>query len=153
VDADARDWVLVTDRSLELERLVEWATRDDCGAVVSFIGTVRNSSTHGHDVIALEYESDESLAVPRIEAVLAEARVRWPEAVTLGAHHRTGLVALGGTTVAVVAASPHRTAAFEAARFLIDAVKRTVPMWKREIWEGGSAWSEEAVPILDVDAL
>jgi molybdopterin synthase catalytic subunit len=120
---------------------------------VSFSGTVRSSSTTGHEIVALEYETEASLAIPRIREVLDEARRRWPRVETLGVHHRIGRVELGDPTVLVVAASAHRTEAFEAARYCIDVVKRTVPMWKREIWEGGSAWSQEATPILSVHEL
>jgi molybdopterin synthase catalytic subunit len=119
--------------------------------VVTFCGTARSSSTTGHEIQALEYETSVELAESRIAEVVALARTRWPEIGAVAVHHRVGLVGLMEPAVVVVVSSPHRQEAFEAARFCIDTVKRCVPMWKREIWEGGAAWSAEAQPILSVD--
>jgi molybdopterin synthase catalytic subunit len=145
------DWVSVTSLPLSPDDLAAWAVRPDCGAVVTFCGTARSSSTTGHDIKALEYETSEELAEDRIAEVVASARTRWPEIGNVAVHHRVGVVALSQPAVVVVVSSPHRQEAFEAAQFCIDTVKRCVPMWKREVWEGGSAWSEEAQPILRVE--
>jgi molybdopterin synthase catalytic subunit len=145
------DWVSVSSLPLSSDELVAWAVRPECGAVVSFCGTARSSSSTGHDIQALEYETSVELAEARIAEVVASARARWPEIGAVAVHHRVGLVALREPAVVVVVSSPHRQEAFQAAQFCIDTVKRCVPMWKREIWEGGSAWSAEAQPILSVD--
>lgn len=144
------DWVAVSPRSISSDELSTWARRPTCGAVVTFVGVVRSTSTTGHDITSLEYETSEELAEQRIAEVVAEARRRWPELGPIAVHHRVGSVALGEAAVVVVVASPHRHDAFEGAKFCIDAVKVAVPMWKREVWEGGAEWSEEARDIVNV---
>ncbi len=141
----------MTASTLSADELTAWAVRPHCGAVVTFCGTARTSSTTGHDIQALEYETSVELAEARIADVIAAARTRWPEIAAVAIHHRIGHVALAEPAVVIAVSSPHRQEAFEAAQFCIDTVKRCVPMWKREMWEGGSAWSEEAEPILRVD--
>lgn len=145
------DWVDVTPSPLSSDDLVAWAVRPECGAVVTFCGTARSSSTTGHEIEALEYETSVELAEARIAEVIASARSRWPEIGAVAIHHRVGVVAVREPAVVVVVSSPHRREAFEAAQFCIDTVKRCVPMWKREVWEGGSAWSAEAQDIMSVD--
>lgn len=143
------DWVSVTALPLSPDELSSWVGGPSSGATVTFCGTVRNSSTTGHDIVSLEYETSQELAERRIFDVIEVARSRWPMLGGVAIHHRVGPVELGGVAVVVAVASPHRQEAFEAARFCIDAVKKTVPMWKREVWEGGSTWSEEASDIVD----
>jgi molybdopterin synthase catalytic subunit len=144
------DWILVTPDALSLSGAVAWATRANCGAIVTFSGVVRDHSRAHEGVTALEYEADHQLADRRMREIVHEARSRWPHLEAVALHHRVGMVALSEPTVLVVASSPHRDVAFEAARFCIDTLKRSVPMWKREYWPGGSAWSEETSPLLDV---
>jgi molybdopterin synthase catalytic subunit len=150
VAAAERDWIEVTAEELNVADISAWATRPQCGALVTFCGTVRNSSSTGQDIIALEYDTADDLARSRMGAVVAEARRRWPDIEAIAAHHRTGRVELGGVVVVVVVSSPHRREAFAAAEYCIDTIKTTVPMWKREHWVGGSVWSQEATPIADV---
>lgn len=147
-DSSIVDWVSVSPSPLSQESLAAWAVRPECGAVVTFCGTARTSSTTGHEIQALEYETSVELAEARITEVVALARTRWPEIGAVAVHHRVGVVAVSEPAVVVAVSSPHRQEAFAAAEFCIDTVKRSVPMWKREIWDGGSAWSEEAQPIL-----
>jgi molybdopterin synthase catalytic subunit len=142
-------WVLVTPDELSLETLTTWATRPNCGAVVTFSGVVRDNSTARANVIALEYETSTELAEKRIHELIDEARVRWTSLEAIAIHHRIGRVELSEATVVVVVSSPHRDDAFDAARYCIDTLKVSVPMWKREIWEGGSAWSDDSSPILN----
>lgn len=146
--ADSFDWVAICDDALEAAVLDQWARRPEFGAVVTFSGTPRTTSSSGHAVTALEYETDATLAEMRMAAVIEEARARWPDVGAVALHHRVGEVALRESAVVVVVSAPHRQSAFEAARFCIDALKRSVPMWKREIWDGGSAWSEEGQSIV-----
>jgi molybdopterin synthase catalytic subunit len=147
----SKNWVSVTSEQLSLDALSDWATRADCGAIVSFSGVVRNASSARNDVQALEYETSEELAERRLDQIIDEARRRWPTLGAVGIHHRTGRVKLSETTVLVVVSSPHRAEAFDAARYCIDTLKVSVPMWKRELFEGGSAWSEESSPIVNVE--
>jgi molybdopterin synthase catalytic subunit len=145
----ATTWVAVTESPLSSDELSAWVVRPSCGAVVTFSGVVRDHSRARDDVIALEYETSTKLAEQRINEIVAVAREKWPSLEAVAIHHRIGKVELSETTVIVAVSSPHRSDAFDAARFCIDTLKETVPMWKREIWEGGSAWSEETSPLLD----
>ena len=147
---DENDWVAVSSAALDCEALSSWVTRPQCGGVVTFQGTARSSSTTGHEIIELEYETSDELAVARMREVVRVARDRWPTLGAVAVHHRVGTVALEQPAVVVAVSAPHRQEAFEAARFCIDAVKASVPMWKREVWAGGSAWSQEAHDIVEV---
>jgi molybdopterin synthase catalytic subunit len=120
---------------------------------VVFSGTARDHSIGRDGVQALEYEAYEEQALPRMAAIAAEARRRWPELGRLALLHRTGPVPLGTAAVVVVASAPHRGEAFDAARFIIDALKATVPIWKRETWEGGESWGLEAQHLVELDDL
>lgn len=144
---ESLDWVAVSDSSLDASELTAWATRPECGAVVTFSGNARTTSTTGHEIVELVYDSEVPLAESRIREVLAVARERWPQVVAIAIHHRIGTVKVTEPAVVVVVSSPHRRESFEAAEFCIDAVKSSVPMWKREVWEGGSAWSAEGKAI------
>jgi molybdopterin synthase catalytic subunit len=146
----ASTWVAITEAPLSSDELSAWVVRPNCGAVVTFSGVVRDHSRAHNDVVALEYETSPELAEKRINEIVAVARERWPSLEAVAIHHRVGTVELSDTTVVVVVSSPHRADAFDAARFCIDTLKETVPMWKREIWVGGSAWSEDTSPLLDV---
>ena len=111
------------------------------GAVVTFLGTTRETSPGDpRPVAALEYEAYESMAVGEMEAIARDAQARFGP-LGIAMVHRTGRVALGEPSVAVVVAAPHRGAAFDACRFAIDALKSRVPVWKREIYrDGEAAW-------------
>ena len=142
-------WVSVTEARLSSEELSAWAVRPNCGAVVTFSGVVRDHSHARDAVFALEYETSAELAERRINEIVAVARERWPSLEAVAIHHRIGQIELSEVAVVVAVSSPHRADAFDAARFCIDTLKQTVPMWKREHWAGGSAWSEETSPLLD----
>jgi molybdopterin synthase catalytic subunit len=121
-----------------LERAVK---TDAHGAVVTFLGTTRETSPDDpRPVAALEYEAYESLAVAEMERIAEETRARFGP-LGIAMVHRTGRVALGEPSVAVVVAAPHRGAAFDACRYAIDALKSRVAVWKREVYrDGGAAW-------------
>jgi molybdopterin synthase catalytic subunit len=146
----ASTWVAVTEAPLSSDELSAWVVRPNCGAVVTFSGVVRDHSRARDDVVALEYETSPKLAEQRINQIVVVARERWPSLEAVAIHHRIGKVDLSEITVIVAVSAPHRSDAFDAARFCIDTLKGSVPMWKREIWEGGSAWSEETSPLLDI---
>ena len=146
----SRDWIDVTERPLSLEVLSAWAARPHCGAVVTFAGVVRDSSEGREGIEALEYETQVDLATARIGDVVAAARVRWPALEAIGVHHRIGRVELGEVAVVVAVSSPHRGEAFAGGQFCIDELKATVPLWKRDVWAGGSDWSRDAHPLRDV---
>jgi molybdopterin synthase catalytic subunit len=147
--APTSDWISITEHPLSPDELSNWVVRPNCGAVVTFSGVVRDHSSSRENVIALEYETNAALAQQRLHDVVDEARKRWPALERVAVHHRIGRVELSVSTVVVAVSAPHRDVAFEAARFCIDALKASVPMWKRELWEGGSAWSDETFPIVN----
>ncbi len=115
-----------------------------------FTGTARDHAEGRPGVHRLEYEAYEHAAVTRLWAVLTEVRRRWPEVGRVALLHRTGVVEIGDEAVVVAVSAPHRGEAFEAARFAIDELKRTVPIWKRESWEGGESWGLEAQHLTEV---
>lgn len=144
------DWVALTAGELPVEAAARFVTRADCGATVTFTGSARDHAPGRPGVHRLEYEAYEGPAVDRLRAVAAETRRRWPEVRRVALLHRTGEVAIGDAAVVVSVSSPHRDAAFEAARFAIDELKRTVPIWKREVWAGGESWGLEAQHLTEV---
>ncbi|MBK5223599.1 MAG: molybdenum cofactor biosynthesis protein MoaE [Acidimicrobiia bacterium] len=147
---DSDTWVGLTDETLPLGHAAEWVVRDDCGAVVVFSGTARDHAEGRPGVSLLEYEAYAEQAVPRLAAIADEARIRWPGVGRIALLHRTGPVPVGESAVVVAVSSPHRAEAFDAARFGIDALKSTVPIWKRETWDGGDSWGLEAQHITEV---
>lgn len=118
-----------------------------------FTGNVRDSSEGRPGVSALEYEAYEEEVEVRLAALALEARCRWPEVGRLAVHHRVGVLRVGECSVVVAASAPHREEAFAAARFCIEGVKLTIPIWKRETWEGGQEWSSCSHPVEDAAAL
>lgn len=154
VDAGQEDtWVALTGDPLTIGAAADWAARPDCGAVVVFAGTVRDRSAGRPGVERLEYEAYESQVEPRLEAIVEEARQHWPTLGRVALLHRTGVLGVGDAAVVVAASAPHRPECFAAARFCIDTVKATVPIWKREAWAGGEDWgrcdqeADDAVPL------
>jgi len=132
--------------------VADWAVLPSCGAVVTFTGTARDHSEGRPDVSALAYEAYEEQIAPRFGAIVREARARWPALGRVAILHRTGPVAIGEASVVVATSAPHREDAFEAARWCIDTLKRTAPIWKRETWAGGESWGLDARDLTDVTA-
>lgn len=147
------DWLGLSAEALPVTEALDWAHRPDCGAVVLFSGVARDHSSDRTGVDRLEYEAYEAQVEPRLGALAAEARTRWPELGRLVMLHRVGELVVGDSAVVVVASSPHRPEAFAAARFCIDALKATIPIWKRERWDQGESWGLEAQHILEPDDL
>jgi len=141
------DWIALTGEPLPIDAATTWATTPGSGAVVVFLGVVRDHADGRAGVTSLTYEAYEEEAVAKLASVAAAAREQWPVIDRVALLHRTGDLALSEASVAVVVSSPHRAEAFEAARFCIDTLKETVPIWKREHWEGGSDWGTGAHPV------
>jgi len=144
------DWVALSEGELPAAEAAAWVVRADCGAVVTFTGTARDHAPGRPGVHRLEYEAYEEHAVTRMTALLAAARRQWPTIGRVALVHRTGTVGLSEAAVVVAVSAPHRAEAFEAARFAIDELKRTVPIWKREAWAGGESWGLEAQHLTEV---
>jgi molybdopterin synthase catalytic subunit len=144
------DWVGLSAEPIPVGRAVAWAERPHCGAVVLFTGTVRDHAEGRPGVSALEYEAYSEEVLPRLSAIVAEARRRWADLGRVAVVHRVGSLSVGETSVLIVVSAPHRAEAFAAARFCIDTVKTTVPIWKRETWEGGSDWALCSHPVDEV---
>jgi molybdopterin synthase catalytic subunit len=135
------EWIAISEGPLPVDAAWKWAGIPECGGIVTFCGTVRDHSDGRARVTSLEYEAYEEQVVPRLAAVAATARTRWPQIGRLALLHRVGRLVVGEVAVVVVASTPHRAEAFATAQFCIDTLKHTVPIWKRETWEGGSDWS------------
>lgn len=123
--------------ALDIAALVAQIRRADCGAVVTFEGSTR-SPNDGKQVARLTYEAYEQRATAQLQALAQQASETFGVAGVV-ALHRTGDVPIGEPSVVVACAAPHRTEAFEAARWLIDTIKAEVAVWKREIFEDGSS--------------
>lgn len=144
------DWIAITAETLDPAAASVWAVRPGCGGVVTFTGTVRDHAEGRPGVVSLEYEAYQEQAEAKMAELAGEARRRWPELGRLALLHRVGLLAVEEPSVVVVASAPHRGSAFEAARWCIDTLKETVPIWKRESWAGGHDWgtgAREVVPL------
>jgi molybdopterin synthase catalytic subunit len=143
-------WLGLSGDTLPVAEAYEWAVQPNCGAVVLFSGTARDHSEGRPDVSVLEYEAYDEQVVPRLAALADEVRVRWPTVGRIAMVHRTGPVPVGESAVIAVVSAPHRDEAFEAARFCIDALKATVPIWKRETWRDGESWGLESQHVTEV---
>ena len=147
VSAKGDNWLELTSEPLPAERALAWVQRPSCGAVACFVGTVRDHAEGRTGVQAIDYEAYSDQVLPRFEAIVTAARERWPEIGRAVVWHRVGRLELGAASVIVVVSTQHRAEAFEACRYLIDTLKATAPIWKRETWEGGTDWSPTARPI------
>lgn len=148
VEKSDDNWFEITSDPLSVGTVYDWAVRPDCGAVVVFSGTVRDHADENGErrdgVTHLEYEAYDEQVVPRFRAITHEARLRWPSIGRVALVHRVGRLELGESSVLTVVSAPHRPDAFAAARFAIDALKASAPIWKREEWSGGSSWGTGA---------
>ena len=133
--------VSVSDEPIDTGAMIREVGRPDSGATVLFLGTVRDHSPGKTGVSHLDYEVYSEMVEPKISEIVGEAADRWP-ILAAAVEHRSGVVIVGETSVAVAVATAHRSDAFEAARFIIDELKQRAPIWKKEYWEGGADWSE-----------
>jgi molybdopterin synthase catalytic subunit len=135
---------LVRDR-IDAQGVLARVKRGEDGAAVVFEGVVRNQ-TRGRRTLYLDYEAYEGMALAQMEA-LAEQALKQFQVREVALVHRLGRLEIGETSVLVVVASAHRAAAFDACHWLIDTLKRTVPIWKKEYFEDGAVWADgEAFP-------
>jgi len=128
--------VQLTTEPIDYTALTESVRSDQAGAVVLFLGTVREM-TQGRRTVALDYEAYSGMAEAKMSDLVAEATRLWP-VISAGIVHRLGHLELGDVSVAVAVSTPHRHQAFEAGKYLIDRLKEVVPIWKKENWDDGS---------------
>jgi len=139
--------IALTHDPIDTEDLLRAVTSPQAGAVVLFLGTVREM-TAGRQTVALDYECYPEMAERKMAELEAQAQERWP-IVKCAIVHRLGLLKLGEASVAVAVSTAHRDAAFEAGKWLIDTLKQVVPVWKKENWaDGGSEWVHPGLPPL-----
>ena len=132
----------ITELVLDPNRVVDAVSGDGDGAVVTFLGLVRDHN-QGRRVTHLIYEAYDALAIKALDRIVTEAAEQWPS-VRLAIHHRTGRLEIGEASVVIAAASAHRADAFAASRYAIERIKQIVPIWKHEYFEGGDTWIEGA---------
>ncbi|MCE2998087.1 MAG: molybdenum cofactor biosynthesis protein MoaE [Cyclobacteriaceae bacterium] len=130
--------ITLTDQPLDINQITQLAHSPDAGAVNVFVGTVR-ANTQAKKVMRLEYEAYEPMAVSEIQKIVDVAKLKWP-VKKIAVSHRVGILTVGEVAVVVAVATPHRKESFEACQFIIDSLKQTVPIWKKEIFEGGEEW-------------
>jgi molybdopterin synthase catalytic subunit len=130
--------ITLSGTSLDVQQIIQAATRLQAGAVNAFIGTVRDNAK-GKQVLRLEYEAYESMAVAEIQKIVDAAAAKWPlQAYAIS--HRVGVLQPGDIAVVVAVSTPHRADSFAACQYIIDTLKETVPIWKKEVLEDGEEW-------------
>ncbi len=135
----------LTHEPIDYTQLTERVRSDQAGAVVLFLGTVREM-TGDRQTLALDYDAYPEMAQAQMQRLVDEVQQRWP-VTGVAVAHRLGHLELGDISVAAAVSSPHRAQAFEAGRFLIDELKGRVPIWKKENWADGSTeWVHPGVP-------
>ena len=131
--------ISLTHSPLDPVAILAQVASNDAGAVVLFLGTTREF-TKGRQTASLDYECYPQMAEAKLAELEAQAREKWP-LVHVAIVHRLGRLGLGEASIAIAVSSPHRQAAFEAGKWLIDSIKEDVPIWKQENWsDGTSEW-------------
>jgi molybdopterin synthase catalytic subunit len=136
--------VELTRQRIRAKSLVEWVRTAEAGALITFDGCVRNHS-HGRRTLYLEYEAYEVMALGKMREIAAQMSTKFAiDRVAMV--HRLGRLEIGETSVFIAVSAAHRAPAFEACRFAIDTLKRTVPIWKKEYFADGAVWAEGEIP-------
>jgi molybdopterin synthase catalytic subunit len=128
----------LSEQPLSVQDAIDEVASPDAGAIATFVGTTRRRS-RDRDVVRLEYEAYEGMAEAEMERIAGELRAKH-DVHEVAIHHRVGVVGIGETSVVIAISAPHRAAALEACREAIDTLKQTVPLWKKEVYEGGEEW-------------
>ncbi len=137
-------WVELTAGPIDPRAVEARVAHAGAGAVCTFHGVTRDHNL-GREVGHLEYEAYPAMALPALDRIAADIAARWPGA-RAALVHRVGRLEIGEASVVIAVSAPHRAAAFEACRYAIDALKTTVPIWKKEVWADGEAWIEGVAP-------
>ncbi len=128
----------LTQDPIELRELTDFVADPGAGAMTTFVGATRNTND-GRQVIRLEYECYAGMAEKEMVKIATEVLTRWP-VIKIAMIHRLGRVDIGEASVAIAVSSGHRHAAFEACHYAINQLKEIVPIWKKELYEGGELW-------------
>jgi molybdopterin synthase catalytic subunit len=137
-DMQRRILCKITQSLIDLGELTDFVADPGAGAMTTFVGTTRDTND-GRRVIRLEYECYPGMAEKEMHKIATEALARWP-ILKIAMIHRLGRVDIGEASVAIAVSSGHRHAAFAACHFAINQLKETVPIWKKELYEGGELW-------------
>ncbi len=140
----SEDLIRIVRERIAADETVAGMKAPEDGAVVVFDGIVRNNS-RGRATLYLEYEAYEAMALAKMSEIAVQMRAQF-EIHRIAMVHRLGRLEIGETSVFIAVASAHRRAAFDACRFAIDTLKRTVPIWKKEYFADGAAWAEGEIP-------
>lgn len=138
------DWCELVRTPIDPSAAVRHVRADQDGATVAFDGFVRDQS-HGRRTLYLDYEAYESMALAKMQEICYQIRKTYA-IHRVAMLHRLGRLEIGETSVFIAVSAPHRTAAFDACRFAIDTLKRTVPIWKKEFFEDGAVWADGELP-------
>lgn len=130
--------VRLSHKEIDIQEVIDSVSSEDAGAIDVFIGTVRNK-TKGKRVLHLEFEAYESMAISELEKIRKEADEKWP-ILKMSIVHAIGKLEIGQVPVVIAVSTPHRKDSFEACQFVIDTLKESVPIWKKEIFEDGEVW-------------
>ena len=130
--------IQILNKPLDISFCSQWVMTPETGGINMFVGTVRNE-TNGRRVLRLEFEAYESMAVKEMKDIAAAMSQQWHLQRIL-IHHRKGILMVGDIPVIIAVAAAHREAAFLACKYAIDTLKKTVPIWKKEVFEDGSHW-------------
>ncbi|HXN52172.1 MAG TPA: molybdenum cofactor biosynthesis protein MoaE [Candidatus Acidoferrum sp.] len=143
------DLILLVHNPIDADALIHHVRTGADGAIVTFDGCVRNQS-HGRRTLYLDYEAYESMALTKMREIAAEVHAKFSiDGVSIA--HRLGRLDIGETSVFIAVSAPHRAAAFEACRYAIDTLKRSVPIWKKEYFEDGAVWADGELPPIPQD--
>jgi len=140
------DLYQLTREPIDAAALARHVRAPEDGAVVIFDGFVRNQS-HNRSTLYLDYEAYESMALAKMRQIGAQLHQQY-RIHRVAMVHRLGRLEIGETSVFIAISAPHRAAAFDACRFAIDTLKRTVPIWKREYFEDGAVWADGELPTI-----
>src|ERR1700687_5124606 len=138
------DLILLVHNPIAADALIHHVRTGADGAIVTFDGCVRNQS-HGRRTLYLDYEAYESMALTKMREIADEVHAKLSIDGLSLAHH-LGRLYIGETSVFIPVSAPHRAAAFEACRYAIDTLKRSVPIWKKEYFEDGAVWADGELP-------
>jgi molybdopterin synthase catalytic subunit len=142
VSGGSHDFFELTTQAIDVGEVARRVVLPECGATVTLDGYAREW-TKGKHTLYLDYEAYDAMALTEMQRLGAEAHKQF-EIAHIGIVHRTGRIEIGETSVVIAVSAPHRRAAFQACEWAIKELKRTVPIWKKEIFEGGEQWIEAA---------